>query len=310
MVPALVHGNLSRGAAPAATWLNEYSFSMLKLTYAIYLSTINKSDRLTTDSCNSRMFRANHSDSMDMMVIGPWLKTRPEKEWVIIAADYAWGRDSAGAFIKAAQAAGKTVKASYFSPIGTKDYAPYIQQLKAQNAKGMWVALSGSDGINFGVQAGQFGLLKEVFAVGQSFVVASTIKGMGGVAEGIWGVFNYATNLDTPQNKIFVAAWKKEYGNDPGNFEAETYVGMQVLFAAIAKAGGDVPGKVAKALEDLIVDNTIFGKVVMRGKDHQLVMPNYLGKVVKVAGELKPVIEMTVDSAQAMPAPSPDCKMK
>lgn len=277
---------------------------------AIYMSTTNKSDRLTGDACNPRMFRANHSDSMDMMVIGPWLKSRSEKNWVIIGADYAWGRDSAAAFTKAAQADGKVVKLAVFAPVGTKDYAPYIQQMKAQNAQGMWVAVAGRDGVNFGMQADQFGLLKTVFTVGQSFAVPSTIKGMGNVAEGIWGIVNYASNIDTPQNKAYVAARKKEYGSDPGNFEAETYAGTHMLLAAIAKAGSDEPGKVAKALEDLSIDNTIFGKLTMRGKDHQLVMPNYLGKVARAGGELKQVVEVIVDAAQATPPPAAECKMK
>ena len=277
---------------------------------AIYMSTINKTDRLTGDACNSRVFRANHSDAQDMMVIGPWLKTRAEKEWVIMAADYAWGRDSASAFTKAAQAQGRVVKAAYFAPLGSKDYASYIQQLKAQNAQAMWVAVGGRDAINFGIQADQFGLLKSVFPVGQAFAVPATIKGMGAVSEGIWGVHNYAVSLDTPQNKAFVTTWKKEFnGADPSNYEAETYVGMQVLFAGIAKAGSDEPGKVAKAMEDLSIDNTIYGKVTMRAKDHQLVMPNYMGKVAKVGGELKPVIELVVDAAQATPPPAPECKM-
>jgi len=277
---------------------------------ALYLSTINKTDRLTGDACNPRVFRANHSDSMDMAVIRPWLKTRAEKDWVIIGADYAWGRDSAAAFTRAAQAEGKAVKLALFAPLGSKDYAPYIQQLKAQDAKGMWIALSGRDAINFGLQADQFGLFKALFPVGHNYAVASTIKGIGNAAEGVWGIVNYATNIDTPGNKAFVAAWKKENKDDPGNFEAESYVAMQVLFAAIAKAGDDDPGKVAKALEGLTLDNTIFGKVTMRAQDHQLVQPNYLGKIARVGGELKPVVEVAVDAAQATPAPAPECKMK
>ena len=146
---------------------------------ALYLSSINKSNRLTTDACNPRMFRANHSDAMDMAVVGPWLKGRKEQNWVILAADYAWGRDSADEFAAAAAAAGKTVKGKFFAPLGTKDYAPYIQQIKDLKPDGMWVAIAGRDAVNFGVQAGQFGLLKSVFTVGQSFAVPSTISGMG-----------------------------------------------------------------------------------------------------------------------------------
>jgi len=277
---------------------------------ALYLSSINKSNRLTTDACNPRMFRANHSDAMDMAVVGPWLKGRKEKEWVIVAADYAWGRDSADEFTAAAAAAGKTIKGKFFAPLGTKDYAPYIQQIKDLKPEGMWVAIAGRDAVNFGVQSGQFGLLKSVFAVGQSFAVPSTIKGMGETANGIWGIVNYTATIDTPGNKAFVADWMKANGGkEPANFEAETYVAMKLLFAAIAKAGSSEPAAVAKALETTSVDIPFYGQVSMRAEDHQLRLPNYMGRVTKVNGELKLVVEQKVDIAQAMPAPSKDCKM-
>jgi branched-chain amino acid transport system substrate-binding protein len=276
---------------------------------ALYLSSINKSNQLTGEACNPRMFRANHSDAMDMAVVGPWLKGRKEKGWVIIAADYAWGRDSADEFAAAAAVAGKTIKGKFFAPLGTKDYAPYIQQIKDLKPEGMWVAIAGRDAVNFGVQAGQFGLLKSVFAVGQSFAVPSTISGMGETANGVWGIVNYTSTIDSPGNKAFVADWVKANGKEPANFEAETYVAMKLLFAAIAKAGSSEPGAVAKALETTSVDIPFYGQVSMRAEDHQLRLPNFMGRVARVNGELKLVVEQTVGIAQAMPAPSKDCKM-
>ena len=77
---------------------------------ALYISSINKSDRLTGEACNARVFRADHSDSMDMALIGPWLKSRPEREWGVMAADYGWGHQFADAFTAGATVAGKTIK--------------------------------------------------------------------------------------------------------------------------------------------------------------------------------------------------------
>ncbi len=276
---------------------------------ALYISSINKSDRLTGEACNARVFRANHSDSMDMALIGPWLKTRPEAEWGVMAADYGWGHDSADAFSAGATAAGKTIKIKLFAPLGTKDYAPYIQQIKDANPRGLWVAEAGRDAVNFGVQAKQFKLLDSVFAVSQSFAVPSTIKGMGDLAEGVWGIVNYTSTLDTPGNKAFVAEWVKAYGKEPGNFEAETYVAMKALFAAVEKAHSVEPGAVAKALSDISFDVPFYGQVTMRAADHQLMLPNYIGRVARVNGELKPVVEVAVDAAHAIAPPSPACKM-
>jgi len=276
---------------------------------ALYISSINKSDRLTGEACNARVFRANHSDSMDMALIGPWLKSRPEREWGVMAADYAWGHDSADAFVAAATAAGKTIKIKLFAPLGTKDYAPYIQQIKDAGVRALWVAEAGRDAVNFGIQAKQFKLFDSVFAVSQSFAVPSTIKGMGDLADGVWGIINYTSTLNTPGNKAFVAEWVKVYGKEPGNFEAETYVTMKALFAAVEKAHSVEPGAVAKALSDISFDVPFYGNVTMRAADHQLMLPNYIGRVARVDGELKPVVEVTVDAAHAIAPPSPACKM-
>ena len=276
---------------------------------ALYISSINKSDRLTGEACNARVFRANHSDSMDMALIGPWLKSRPEREWGVMAADYAWGHDSADAFTASAIAAGKTIKIRLFAPLGTKDYAPYIQQIKDAGVDALWVAESGRDAVNFGIQAKQFKLFDSVFAVSQSFAVPSTIKGMGDLADGVWGIINYTSTLNTPGNKAFVAEWVKVYGKEPGNFEAETYVAMKALFAAVEKAHSVEPDAVAKALSDISFDVPLYGNVTMRAADHQLMLPNYIGRVARVDGELKPVVEVTVDAAHAIAPPSPACKM-
>jgi len=276
---------------------------------ALYISSINKSDRLTGEACNARVFRANHSDSMDMALIGPWLKSRPEREWGVMAADYAWGHDSADAFTASAIAAGKTIKIRLFAPLGTKDYAPYIQQIKDAGVGALWVAESGRDAVNFGIQAKQFKLFDSVFAVSQSFAVPSTIKGMGDLADGVWGIINYTSTLNTPGNKAFVAEWVKVYGKEPGNFQAETYVAMKALFAAVEKAHSVEPDAVAKALSDISFDVPLYGNVTMRAADHQLMLPNYIGRVARVDGELKPVVEVTVDAAHAIAPPSPACKM-
>jgi len=276
---------------------------------ALYISSINKSDRLTGEACNARVFRANHSDSMDMALIGPWLKSRPEREWGVMAADYAWGHDSADAFTASAIAAGKTIKIRLFAPLGTKDYAPYIQQIKDAGVGALWVAESGRDAVNFGIQAKQFKLFDSVFAVSQSFAVPSTIKGMGDLADGVWGIINYTSTLNTPGNKAFVAEWVKVYGKEPGNFEAETYVAMKALFAAVEQAHSVEPDAVAKALSDISFDVPLYGNVTMRAADHQLMLPNYIGRVARVDGELKPVVEVTVDAAHAIAPPSPACKM-
>ena len=276
---------------------------------ALYISTVNKGNALTGASCNARMFRANHPDNSDAAVVRPWLASRKETKWAAIGMDGAWGRDSVASFKAAAAANGKEIVAESFSPLGTNDYAPYIQKVAESGAQGLWVALAGRDAINFATQAKQFGLFDKVFVAGTSFVTDSTVKAMGDIAKGIWGIVNYSSTIDTPANAAFVAAWRKRYaGADPTNFEGETYMGMRIVFDAVKKAGSVKPSDVAKAMSGATFD-TVYGPAVMRKEDNQLVLPNYFGQIQDVGGKLKPVATMTIPAAQATPAPDGSCKM-
>jgi len=282
---------------------------MLERWDAIYVSTINKSDKLTGDSCVPRMFRVNHQDAQDAAVVKPWLASRKEGKWAVIAADMAWGRDSGKSFVDAAKANGKQVVAEHYTAFGTNDYAPFIQQIKSSGADGLWVALAGRDAINFAQQAKQFGLLDSTFTAGVSFVTDGNVKALGQVSKGIWGIINYSSTLDTPDNKRFVAAWRKAYnGDDPTNFEGETYLGMQVIFQAVERAKSVKPIDVARALKGGTFD-TIYGKLTMRASDNQMVMPNYFGYIGEQDGKLRPIITYPVAADQATPPPSGTCTM-
>lgn len=279
---------------------------MMERWGGLYISTINKSDKLTGDSCQPRVFRVNTQSEMDALTIKPWLQERKEGKWAVVAVDIAWGRGSSEAFAKTAEGVGKTMTGQLFIPPGTNDFAPYIQQVKDSGAEGIWVVLAGRDAINFAQQAKQFGLTDTVTVAGQSFTTDNTVKALGDVAKGIYGIINYSATLDTPENQAFVAAWQKKYGTDPTNFEGETYIGMQVLYQAVEKAGSTDPEKVAEALSGGTFD-TILGTLTLRAEDHQLLTPNYFGVVEEYEGSLRPVITMTATPEQV--APPVTCEM-
>ncbi|MEQ8813524.1 MAG: ABC transporter substrate-binding protein [Nitratireductor sp.] len=275
----------------------------------LYLSVVNKSPKLTGESCHPRMFRANHSDSMDIAIVAPWLKEQSQQNWAIIAADYVWGRGSGAAFKATAEDLKKAVKLELFPPLGTADFAPYITQIRDSGAEGLWVALSGADAINFAKQAKQFGLTDSVVVFGHNFVVPSTIKAVGKDAVGVWGNVGYSPKIDTPANKAFVEAWRAKHdGADPTDYEGEAYAGFLALFAAVEKAKSVEPADVAAALNDLIVV-TPFGEVRMRAADHQMELPNYLGRVAENDGSVGIEVVRAFDAGAATPPPSDDCKM-
>lgn len=282
---------------------------MLGRWNALYVATVTKANDITGKQCQPRLFRVNRPDYSDAAVVQPWLATRSEAKWAIVAADYAWGRGSGEGFRNAAAATGKTVVSENYPPLGSNDYAAFIQKVLDSGAQGMWVALAGRDAITFARQAKQFGLFDKVATAGISFTTDGTVKVLGDVVKGINTIINYSATLDTPANRKFVADWAKAYpGDSPTNFGGETYVGMQVIFQAVKKAGSVKPADVANAMAGGTFE-TILGTQLMRKEDHQLVGSNYFGIVEAVGGTLRPVIKMTVPAQTATPGPDASCKL-
>ena len=272
---------------------------------SIYISTINKADELTGANCVPRVFRVNTQSLMDAATVKPWVAGRQEKKWAVVAVDIAWGRGSGDLFVKAVKSLGKDITAELYTPANTNDFAPYIEQVKKSGAEGLWVVLAGRDAINFAQQAKQFGLTDAITVAGVSFTTDGTVKTLGEAAKGVYGIINYSSTLDTPANQKFVKAWVAKYGTPPTNFEGETYLGMQVLFQAVAAAKSVKPDDIAKAISGREFD-TIMGKLKVRAEDRQLLKPNYFGVVELVDGTLRPVIKTTVSEADV--APPVSCK--
>ena len=274
---------------------------------AAYFIVASKSDKLTGDTCKPRSFRTNHSDAMDIAMINEWAKGLSDKKFAVMAADYVWGRDSGESFKKAAEASGKSVPLSLFAPMGTKDFSPYIAQLKAANVDAIWVAETGRDAIAFVKQAEEFGLIPKTKLIGHALIQNFMIAGTGKALEGTPGNTSYTPDLDTPKNKGFVAGWKAKFNRLPSDTEGQAYNGAQVMFEGVRLAKSTKPEDVSKALRGAQID-TVYGKVTMRAADNQLVLPNYVGRVKMVDGVLRPVIEQSYP-ASLTPPPSPLCKM-
>ena len=274
---------------------------------AIYFVVASKSDKITGDTCKARVFRTNHSDAMDMAMISEWAKGFQDKTYASLAADYTWGHDSSESFAKAVKAQGKEVKLALYAPLGTKDFAPYIAQLKDANVDAIWVAESGRDAIAFVKQAQEFGLIPKTKLIGHALILNFMINATGKALEGTQGNTGYTPDIDTPRNKAFVAAWRAKFNRLPTDNEGQAYNGAQVMFEGVRLAKSVKPGDVAKALRGATIDS-MYGPVVMRAADNQLLLPTFVARAKVVDGELRPVIEQTFPPSLT-PPPSPLCKM-
>lgn len=273
---------------------------------AAFIGTISKADKLTQDACSPRFVRTNHSDAMDLAMINEWAKTLPGNNFAIMAADYVWGQDSAKSFEAAVTAQGKKVGTKLFVPLGTKDYAPYIQQLKNANADAVWVAdVSGA--IAFTKQAADFGLIPKTPLIGHALLSNFIVNATGNALANVPGNVGYTPDIDTPQSKAFAAAFKARHNRLPSDTEGQAYNGAMVLLQGVKLAGSTKPLDVTRALRGAEVE-TLYGKATVRAADNQLLIPNYIARVKVADGVLRPVIEQSYPATLTPPA-SPLCKL-
>lgn len=274
---------------------------------AAYFVVASKSDKLTGDTCKPRSFRTNHSDAMDIAMINAWAKNIKGNKFAVLAADYVWGRDSGESFKKAVESVGKSVPLALYPPMGTKDFSPYIAQLKEANVDGIWVAEIGRDAIAFVKQAEEFGLIPKTPLIGHSLIQNFMVNATGKALLGTPGNTGYTPDIDTPKSKAFAAAWKAKFNRLPTDNEGQAYNGASVLLEGVRLAKSNKPEDVSKALRGAQLD-TIYGNVTMRAADNQLLLPDYVARAKVVDGVLRPVIEQTFPPS-IIPAPSPLCKM-
>ena len=273
---------------------------------AAFIGTISKADKLTQDACSPRFVRTNHSDAMDLAMINEWAKTIPGNNFAIMAADYVWGQDSAKSFEAAVTGQGKKVGTKLFVPLGTKDYAPYIQLLKNAKADAIWVAdVSGA--IAFTKQAADFGLIPQTPLIGHALLSNFIVNATGNALTNVPGNVGYTPDIDTPQSKAFAAAFKARHNRLPSDTEGQAYNGTMVLLQGVKLAGSTKPLDVTKALRGAEVE-TLYGKATVRPADNQLLIPNYIARVKVADGVLRPVIEQSYPATITPPA-SPLCKL-
>lgn len=276
---------------------------------ALSFNSLGKDDALTGKDCKANAFRVVQNNAMDVTAVAKTLAELPGEKWAIQAVDYSTGHTAAKIFTEAATAAGKQVVLEQYAPLNTTDFGSYITQLQNSDADALFAVEYGADGVAFVNQAAQFELTKKFRTVlGFNMVSEPLFDALGDKVAGFYNNVGYDVNADNAKNRAFVAGFEKKYGSKPYYVQADSYLAAQTLFEGIRKAGSTDVAKVRDALADLSFDS-IAGEVTMRGADHQLLRPSYLGKVVGKAGKLAFEVVATADAEETSPAPDSACRM-
>lgn len=203
-----------------------------------------------------------------------------------INPNYVYGQTNFAEFkrVLAEKAPGAEIVGEAWPPLGTKDYTGYISAMINAKPDLIQSTLPGGDAVTFFKQAEPFGLLEKFKIVNPDVGLQEALnhfrKGDQGVPIGVLGTTNYA--FYRYENKAvtdFYTYIHKKTGYYPGG-AIGGYPALILLKAAMEKAGTTTDlEKIINALEDLTVSDPIYGRITMRGCDHQVLSGAWVGPV-------------------------------
>ncbi len=204
---------------------------------------------------NPYFARFSFTTGQETYPLADWAAKRKIKSVYVIVTDFSSGIDAANTFRSAFEAKGGKVVGEEHVPVGSKDFAAYIQRIRDAKPQAVFAFLTVS-GVPFmkawysggGPQTGI-----KILATGD-LVKESSLPALGDAAVGIVAATNYVLDHKSPVNDAFK---RDMHAADPNAgvadfFTVATYDVMQAIYAVTAKQNGSVdPDKTMALLKGL-----------------------------------------------------------
>lgn len=243
-------------------------------------TTVSFADSITGDKCSPNVFRVNARAGMQSAALADWLAgSRPNANVFYLGPDYEMGRSTVAAFKQAAEAKGAKSVGEVFAPLDNKDYSLFFGQVRSARPTVIYTSVAGNDTVRLFSQMAEFGISRNVQVVGASGTVTSqNLPAIGKAADGFVTGVGYATSIDTPENRKFVADFEAANKAKPDLYGADSYGVLFFYKAAVEKAGSLDTDKVRAAMRGLQW-STPQGAKTMRAGDHQAMQDMYVMRV-------------------------------
>jgi branched-chain amino acid transport system substrate-binding protein len=206
---------------------------------------------------------------------------------VTFVSDYGPGIDAEKVFVKDFTRAGGKVVASLRAPLRNPDYAPFLARVKDAKPDALFVFVPSGEGAAVLKQFTDRGLA----AAGIRLIATGDVldddlmPSIGKAALGVVSSHHYSAAHPSPENQAFVAAFAKANKDMRPNFHAVgAYDGMQLLYAALKKTGGNSEGpKLLEAMKGMSW-TSVRGPVTIDPATRDIVQNVYIRKAEQANG--------------------------
>ena len=227
------------------------------------------------------------------------------KTAVVGYTDFPPGKDSLNAFKRAFEAnGGKVIDEIPMGGAGAvPDMTPFFQRAKDKKPDVFFVFVPAGDHATAVTKTyGALGMRAAgIKLIGPGDITQDTkLQDMGPGAVGLITMHHYNANLDNPENKRFVEAWKKEYGaNSTTDFMAVGgYDGMAAIVHAVQATKGKLDSEAALNSLKGWKFNSPRGPIMIDPDTRDIVMNEYLSEVIMKDGRLAQKVIGKIDNVK------------
>jgi branched-chain amino acid transport system substrate-binding protein len=205
-----------------------------------YVSVNAGPSNLAGKSCNPYFFATSYQNDQNHEVLGKVAQDRGYKRVYLLAPNYQAGKDALAGFKRHYK--GEIVEESYV-PLNTLDFQSELAKIASMSPDAIFTFMPGGMGVNLVKQYRAAGLADRIPFLSAFTVDESTLPAQQDAAIGMLGGSNWAPNLDTPENKKFVAAYEAAYGSVPGSYSMHAYDAALLIDSALKSTGGKMDNK-------------------------------------------------------------------
>ena len=262
----------------------------------LYWATHCQTSRLTWDDGHPYVAHTTNNVNQYIRALAKKASTFPYKKWAHISPDYEYGHNVWEEFVAYLKEAKPDIQVSQqnWPKLGETDHSAYITALLQSGADAFVSAVWGAQEIAFVKQARPFGLFQKVPFFSASVGNPDELDPLGkeapiGAITPGFAWYDEGMQKRHPELASWSSKFTTQYKKDPTLGASWGYATTYIIAEAIKRANSADTDKVIAALDAGYEMQFPWGKVIMRGCDHQAIPPQWVGKV-KVGGEGKPVL--------------------
>ncbi len=278
-------GTLTSAEAPAVS-------TVAKENKIVFIAPTSKSTILTDAAhIHPYIFRiSSNTDVEGLAGATEMARFKDVKTVATIAPDYAYGRDSIAAFVKALKKLRPDIQIvdSQWPKLGEPDFTAFITAQMSKKPDAVYCSLFAGDFVTFSKQAAPRGYFKAInnrLIDGGEIGTTDEAQALGndypyGVIGDAYDPVIWGAN-EPPEHKKFIADLKAfSKAKYASGWSIVGYQSIYALADGIKKAGKTNSDAVSKALEGLSFDTPV-GKRTFSDKSHETFASEYWGVMVK-----------------------------